>query len=942
MSAAKVTIATRGLVRQSPRRLPAAYRVDVAVIGGTTAAVAAAAAAAGKGARVFLAAPMLALGEDMCATLRLGRPRRGSDPELARRLFERGSPARPLHVKKVLDEALLKAGVKFLFGCYATDVLRDGRGQVAGVFVAARGGPFAVVAKVVIDATDRAHVAMLAGAQRRPWPGGVQEFSRTMYLPGPDCLTEVVEETVRIPMPQAGLAGFAQAEQEARDKCYRPEQLRASDVLFQVPPDPIYGQVGELGGFRPKGVDRLYVLSGSADIPRQEAQEILQPGAMIELGEQIGLAAAEQAAGLPFPQGPHLPAVAQAFQPVPPGDIRRVLEGLRGGESQTVSCDAQAVPVLGEYDVVVVGGGTSGAAAAIAAARRGARVLVAEYQYALGGTGTVGLIGNPYHGLKIGFAREVPFHGPGSSLENKMEWYRRQLRQAGGEIWFGAISCGAFVEGRCVRGAVLATPHGRGVVLAKVVIDGTGSADVAVAAGAKWHTGVDAADLAVQGSGLPVRHQEDRTVNSDYLFVEEWDPVDVTASLVGARLAMDDAVAFDAASLLHTRERRQIVGEHELKYLDQITARTYADTIAVSASDYDVHGYPKSDFFTLMPHTAETLKAKHPGIGGQCYTPYRCLLPAGLEGILVIGVGISMDRDASALIRMQYDLANQGYAAGAAAAMAAAENLPLRAIDVRGLQRHLVEVGCLPAEVLKHGESRPLPVAGVAQAVRDMNDADRDKAARAVAVVLSHGEAAMLALKQSYASAPGPAKLIFAKTLAVLGDRTVAPVLIEALDAAAAWDAKVLQGLMAEYSYLPSPVDTLVLALGAAGDRSAVPVILRLLEKLDGDATLSHHRAVAIALEKLADPRAAEPLARLLNKPGMRGHALTKIEPLHNKRMDLRRRTGPIREITLARALYRCGDQDGLGEAILRQYTRDLRGFFARHARLVLAERPNR
>ena len=43
--------------------------------------------------------------------------------------------------------------------------------------------------------------------------------------------------------------------------------------------------------------------------------------------------------------------------------------------------------------MVVVGGGTSGAPAGIAAAKSGAKTLVVEYLYELGGVGTVGLIG---------------------------------------------------------------------------------------------------------------------------------------------------------------------------------------------------------------------------------------------------------------------------------------------------------------------------------------------------------------------------------------------------------------------------------------------------------------------------------------------------------------------------------------------------------------------
>jgi hypothetical protein len=45
-----------------------------------------------------------------------------------------------------------------------------------------------------------------------------------------------------------------------------------------------------------------------------------------------------------------------------------------------------------------------------------------------------------------------------------------------------------------------------------------------------------------------------------------------------------------------------------------------------------------------------------------------------------------------------------------------------------------------------------------------------------------------------------------------------------------------------------------------------------------------------------------------------------------------------LRELVLARALYRCGDCDGLGEEILRNYARDMRGHFVRHARAVLSK----
>ena len=149
------------------------------------------------------------------------------------------------------------------------------------------------------------------------------------------------------------------------------------------------------------------------------------------------------------------------------------------------------------------------------------------------------------------------------------------------------------------------------------------------------------------------------------------------------------------------------------------------------------------------------------------------------------------------------------------------------------------------------------------------------------------------------------------------------------------WDAKIYQGRMADYAHLPTPVDSIILALGYAGDCSAVPAIRAMAEELDASVTLSHHRTIALALERLAHPSAAKTLATLLNKPGMRGHAMTQVPRMTKK---LEERTESLREIILARALYRCGDHQGLGREILQQYQKDLRGLFARHAYQVLKE----
>jgi len=289
------------------------------------------------------------------------------------------------------------------------------------------------------------------------------------------------------------------------------------------------------------------------------------------------------------------------------------------------------------------------------------------------------------------------------------------------------------------------------------------------------------------------------------------------------------------------------------------------------------------------------------------------------------------------MVRMQLDISNQGYAAGVAAAMAAQNDSAVRGIDIRHLQRHLIDTGALPEEVLVHEDNFPLSSERVQTAVRELANATNPKtAAVPLAVMLSHRQTAMPHLRAAYEAATGQNRFDYARVLGMLGDPSGVELLVEALDNVTSWDDKIYQGRMAEYAHLPTPVDSLILALGSTGDRRALEPILDKLAMLDADTTLSHHRAVALALERLGDAAGAKPLASLLDKPGMRGHVMREIEPLYNTDRDRRRRTGPLREIVFARVLYRLGDHEGLGETILRQYTHDMRGLFARHAKAVL------
>ena len=860
---------------------------------------------------------------------------------------------KPLHIKRTLDQALLAAGVEYLYGCYATDVLRDHAGRPAGIAMANRAGRQAVVAKVIVDATDRAWVARMAGARFRPFPSGPQTFKRVVIGGRLRAGTNVsarqihppftrgshtygiIEYTLQIPMEDGTYASWAAAEQAARDLTYHPDQQFASDTLFCVPPDSMKGRRQgsrewrgverlEIQAFRPDNVERLLVLGGCADIPRAHAAKLLEPLAFIDMGARVGAAAAIQAKALPTARGVTLPGRTAAGSVK--GQVREFLAGVRPGQKlPSVSQGERALPVLGSYDVVVIGGGTSGAPAGIAAARQGARTLVAERLHGLGGVGTLGAISTYYWGNRVGFTREVPGLRTWG-IEQRMEWWRKTLRDAGADIWFGALGCGAVVDRGRVVGVVVATPEGRGVVRAKAVVDATGNADIAAAAGAACMY-TDGTDIALQGTGLPPRQLGRNYTNTDFTIVDETDMMDVWRVFVYTRLKAGNA--FDVGQLIDTRERRRIIGDLTISVLDQLNKRTYPDTVVEAYSNFDTHGYTIHPYFTVVAPDRK---------GWRTHIPYRALLPKGLDGILVVGLGISAHRDAVPVIRMQPDIQNGGYAAGVAAAMAAKQGVGTRQIDVRALQKHLVQIGNLPESVLTHTDSYPLSPERIAAAVHAVKDGYRG-----TSVILAHPKRALPRLRYAYASAETHEhRLAYAHVLAVVRDVTGLSMLIAEVEAAAEWDKGWRFRAGGQFGSNLSRLDSLIYAMGRTRDRRAVPAIVAKVKLLNADQGFSHHRAVALALEAIRDPTATGPLAELLAKPGLRGHALCTIDRAlgrdkkSSSRGALAPRRNAFRELMLARALYRCGDKDGLGKRILDEYAKDLRGHFARHSQAVL------
>lgn len=874
--------------------------------------------------------------------------------------------ATPMQVKRTLDQALIQAGVPFLYWCYATELVRDSSGQPAGVVISTRSGRQALLAKVIIDATERSTVARLAGARFTAYPPGKQKFTRVVVGGAPRAerglqlrqratplkITDrkgdafpVHEYEMEIPMKNDTFAAFAEAEQFARDLTWSPDAVDSAETLFQVPPDsfrsrrPLSGKEWPgvekvpLECFQPAHVDRLFSLGGCADMPRASAAALVRPVNQMAVGARIGVAAAALAARQPALQG--VSVRGRVGGPARSAMIREVSidQNHRVGDRR-IPESAYGVPVIGEYDVVVVGGGTGGAPAGIGAGRQGARTLLLEYLHGLGGVGTMGYIASYYHGNRVGFSTEVDkgveafgekIRSGSWNPEHKGEWYRRELRQAGVEVWFGVLGQGVVMEGKKAVGVVVLTPHGRGIVLAKTIVDSTGNADIAAAAGALCRY-TDDTDVAVQGTGLPQRELGQKYTNTDYTFVDDTDVFDIWRVLVTARAKFRGA--YDLGQLIDTRERRQIVGDFFFSPMDMMLKRTFPDTIVIARSNFDTHGYIIHPMFMIRPPHRDDIDVR---------VPWRCLLPVGIDRLIVTGLGVSAHRDALPCIRMQADVQNQGYAAGVAAAMIGRKNCTTRELDIQELQRHLVAIGNLPESVLREIDSFPLPQERVVEAVRRVvNDYE------GLEIVLAQFDIAQPLLREALAGATGKDRLVYAHILGMMGDGSGAEALAETVKAAH-WDPGWRYTGMGQFGPSMSPLDSLIIALGRTKSPLGAQPIVEKVGQLTPESEFSHFRAVAIALETLGDPAAARPLAELLSKPRMAGHAVTNIDAAlkANPRSgtDTTIRNLALGELYLGRALYRCGDYQGLGEKTLREYSNDLHGHYARHAKAVLKNR---
>ncbi len=163
----------------------------------------------------------------------------------------------------------------------------------------------------------------------------------------------------------------------------------------------------------------------------------------------------------------------------------------------------RAIDVMAETDVLVVGGGPGGLAAAVAAARAGVSVILAERYGCFGGViSQVGVEGIAWYrhegttdveGIGIEFEQRARALGgtnpePQSKSEAlDAEMFKvvadRLVQEAGVRPLLHTTVVAPLLEGNALKGVITESKMGRQAILAKVVIDASGDADIAYRAG---------------------------------------------------------------------------------------------------------------------------------------------------------------------------------------------------------------------------------------------------------------------------------------------------------------------------------------------------------------------------------------------------------------------------------------------------------------------------
>ena len=412
----------------------------------------------------------------------------------------------------------------------------------------------------------------------------------------------------------------------------------------------------------------------------------------------------------------------------------------------------------GEYDVAVIGGGPSGVCAAVEAARNGAKVVLIESSGMLGGMATGALVGpfmtsydrtgsRPVVGglfseivarlEKLGGALDpagidapgihTSFIAPYHKRVTPIDAFLLQIvlddlaAEAGVDVLLYTRFADCIVEENRVSRLILLKLQGLCSLTAKIVIDCTGVAAVAAAAGVPTWKGDDATHVPQPGTLMfevdgveddryteipedPVkayRMPEKGFYKVNHYHVYDTDQADSESMSAAHREARrqvldayhvlhDKTEGFEharitqVASVLGVRESRHVRGSYVLKAEDLREGKRFEDRIAAYAFGMDVHSRTPEETGNFKIPTADVY-----------YIPYRSLLPLQVENMLIAGKTISCESQAAGAIRVMPCAMAIGQAAGAAASLCVRDGILPAEVSTPELQKILADHGAI-------------------------------------------------------------------------------------------------------------------------------------------------------------------------------------------------------------------------------------------------------
>jgi len=399
--------------------------------------------------------------------------------------------------------------------------------------------------------------------------------------------------------------------------------------------------------------------------------------------------------------------------------------------------------------VLVAGGGPAGLAAAVAVARRGLETLLIERYGFLGGMATAGLVNpfmmwDPNQGPLVGGIFQETLDRlsakGGFSCERQRNAFDPEAfksvademcLEAGVQVRLHTLFTQAEVEGGRIASITAESKSGRDTCSAAVYIDCTGDADLAHRAGVPCDIGRQEDGLTqpmtlnfrmagVDVDRMPARAEINRlydaakvegrvscprenvllfhAIQPDVVHFNTTrvvgksgvDARDLTAAEIEARRQTQDLVRFliadvagfersylqQTAAQIGIRESRRIRGEYALTAEDVLSARKFPDGIARSCYPIDIHSPSGSG--TDIRQVPE---------GDHYEIPYRCLVPVGVDNLLVAGRCVSATHEAQASLRVMPQCFAMGEAAGIAAAIAIQRSIPPREVNGEELRK---------------------------------------------------------------------------------------------------------------------------------------------------------------------------------------------------------------------------------------------------------------